>query len=293
MKCSKCNKRIDYSMKYCPYCSNETKENIEKNRVKEEKMDKVLIIVVPIVIIISLILSNIIFNHPKNEEKSKKKNSVTELVNSVCHEDYEVIYINEKEKSGIYECKGDNSLYYLKLKQDYVGEMYEFGQLRNEKVEEYLPYSLYLYRKSHVVDIPNELTIALEASSEEELIEKYANNLYLTIKNVNDYGDTTNLIVYYNDSFSDIHTTYDKLFLAAKSSKNNATQAGGMGSSHGLYVLYDGDPTELISTALNDNYSPASGKKAMKNSYIMMQTNDLQTKEEFINKMKLSFRKNL
>lgn len=293
MKCKNCNSEVQETMKYCPFCSKELTEQINKRK----RNNKIIVASIIFVTSITIIISQVIL---LNNQKKEVEGQLSDMVTSICNSEYAVVYETEEYKyQGIYECKNSNYVYYVNDTQSMCGlykcgNIYEIGYVYHEDIENVFPNALYFYRESRVTTISNELKIALVAENENELINKYSEQLYQLIKNMNSkYKEDLRLNVYYNNTLSGVETTYDKLFLMAGFYSNNVTQSYGMGTGYGEYIFYDGDPMDLLNSIFVDpaNY-PANARNAIKfNRSINIEITDGQTitYEEFVTKINNSF----
>lgn len=296
MKCDNCKKDIIQTMHYCPYCSYDLTNQISIFKKKRKKKNIITFTIIGIIIISLFIVEKAIgINYLWYSINNK--NELDDMVTSICNGNYDIVYKDKDFKDqGIYQCKNNSYVYYVHtLMNNKSGEMYELGYTNSEIVEKMFPSSIYFYRESRVTSIPSELKIALEANSEEDLINKYSEKLYGFIKNLNvDYRTDIQLMIYFNDSFSDINSTYDKLFLMADYNTNNVTQAYGMGTQYGKYILNDGDPYELLNTIFSDRKKyPTNALNAIKNNRnikIKIVDGKTVTYDDFVERLKNSFK---
>ena len=247
MKCDNCKKEVWLNMHYCPYCAYDLTNQISEYKKNEKKKSIIVLTIIAIII-------NALFGISKILEKINNKNELDKMVTTICNGSYDKVYTYEDFKDqGIYQCKDNSNVYYVRdLKEYRIGEIYELGNTKEEIVEKMFPNSIYFYKESKVTSMPNELRIALEANSEEDLINKYSEKLYGFIKNLNiDYKEDIQLIIFFNDSLSGVNSTYDKLFLM-KGLKN---QQSVMATQTGEYIFNDGDPYILLSTIFMDKNS--------------------------------------
>ena len=271
MKCSNCHNNIKEKMSYCPYCGCDITNEIKKY-IKIKKITKICIIALTVIIIVVLFIYNngpddTVYNNPALENEDQ----FNDMASSICYGDYDMVYTSSNlVNQGIIQCQESNYVYYVNdLKSMcglYIcGEIYEMGYTYHDIVEEFFPNGIYLYRESRVVDISDELKIAVVANSEEDLIANYAETFYRFVKRLN--KDDIQLIVYFYNTLSGIETTYDKLFLMAGYNTNNVTQAFGLGKGYGEYIFYDGDPEDLLNTIFLDrNNYPENARNAIKNN---------------------------
>ena len=298
MKCDDCNNKVRDYMNYCPFCGKDLTLKKRKNTI----FRIVIVLVVLLSVITYMVIRQSMINDLNGNNNGNKtiEDHLPNMVESICNGAYNNIYLSDElEHQGIYECARDNYVYYVMDTQNNCGlypcgNIYELGYVKHEDVEAIFPNAIYLYRDSRVLGIPDELKIAVTATSEKELIEKYAEPLYQYIKNLNkEYKTYLRLNVYYNDSLSGINSTYDKLFLMAGFYTNNATQSRGMGRGYGQYIFYDGDPTDLLSTifAVPTSY-PTNARNALKfKRSLMLEINDGRSLsfEDFKNRLQNSF----
>ena len=296
MRCKECNNEVQESMNYCPYCSCDLTNQTEKPKKNHYIIIKTTIVIIIVIIISSSISkkSDFFYNLKGN------KTNINDMVKSVCRGDFDTIYTNKKiPNQGIYQCKNNNYVYYLhdtKKECGYYkcGEIYELGYTYHENVEEVFPNAIYFYRESRDTSVSSELKIAVEASSEDELIDKYAPKFYGFIKNINkNYNKEIQLFIFFNETLDGINTTYNKLFLMIGYNTNNVTQSHGMGTQYGEYALYDGDPYDLLNTIFSDKKKyEGNGRNAIKNNRnIIVKINDGKTitYEKFLEQLKNSF----
>ena len=298
MKCRNCNKDVQVTMNCCPYCGYDLINQASEYR-KKETIKNWLIIIVPLLLVVVLYFfqGN---NSLNTNDVSEQKPRLDDMVSSVCHNAYETVYTNSNLKNrGIYQCLNDQYVYYIHDTDSMCGyypcgRIYEFGYTYYESVEKFFPKSIYFYRESRVVGIDDELKIALVANSEEELIDLYSEKMYEFVKDLNKTSKRDiQLMIYYNDSLSGIESTYDKLFLMVQYQANNITQSDGMGTMHGDYIFYDGNPYELLSAIFEDKDSyPTNARNALKfHRHLSMEIYDGQTitYEDFLNRLQNSF----
>lgn len=299
MKCRNCNHDVQKTMNYCPYCSYDLTNQVLEFQKKERKK-RVIILILAIIILIVMFVASKDDGKSEYNKATNNKNQLDDMVTSICNGQYDIVYTNNSfDSQGIYQCKDDNYVYYVHdLKETcgfYIcGELYELGYTYHESIEEIFPNSIYFYRESRVSTIANELKIAVVANSEEELINNYAEKFYELIKNLNkDYKEDIQLMIYFNSSLSGINTTYDKLFLMAGFNTNNVTQAFGMGTGHGEYTFYGGDPYDLLSAIFADkNNYPTDARSALKNNRninLTITDGKTITFEEFVERFRNSF----
>lgn len=281
MRCSNCNNEVEISMKYCPYCSYKING---KNKMTIE--NKIKIIIILIVILVIIIFSN----------KIKHDKEVDNILSNIFEDGYYTILVDTKFKDqGIYQSLKDDYVYYIDLNKEGLFsstyKLYEIGYVKHEIIEKFFPDSIYFYRKTAVVGVPSELKIALEASSEEELIKKYSDSLYKLIKETN--NDKIILVVYYNDSLKDIETTYDKLFLMEQYREYNVTMAKNMGKGYGNYTFYYKEPYDLLNVFFSEesNLSDNMKKAVIENRNVQLEISDVEdlAYEKFVEKLKYSF----
>ena len=212
----------------------------------------------------------------------------------------DTIYINDTlPNEGIYQCKEDNYVYYVKESKEkcgfyFCGEIYEIGYTYNSLIEEFFPGGIYMYRESGVVGIPSELKIAVIANSEEELVNNYTETFYNLLKKLSEeYKENVQFIIFFNSSLENINTTFDKLFLMVGYNTNNVTQAFGLGRKYGDYIFYDGDPEDLLNIIFSNrkNYSEDAREavKFNRNINMIITKGKNITLEEFTELFKNSF----
>ena len=286
MKCDNCKKEVWLNMHYCPYCAYDLTNQISEYKKNEKKKSIIVLTIIAIII-------NALFGISKILEKINNKNELDKMVTTICNGSYDKVYTYEDFKDqGIYQCKDNSNVYYVRdLKEYRIGEIYELGNTKEEIVEKMFPNSIYFYKESKVTSMPNELRIALEANSEEDLINKYSEKLYGFIKNLNiDYKEDIQLIIFFNDSLSGVNSTYDKLFLM-KGLKN---QQSVMATQTGEYIFNDGDPYILLSTIFIDKNSyPAkiyNSIKKNRNINIKITDGKTITYDDFVERLRNSFR---
>ena len=286
MKCDNCKKEVWLNMHYCPYCAYDLTNQISEYKKNEKKKSIIVLTIIAIII-------NALFGISKILEKINNKNELDKMVTTICNGSYDKVYTYEDFKDqGIYQCKDNSNVYYVRdLKQYRIGEIYELGNTKEDIVEKMFPNSIYFYKESKVTSMPNELRIALEANSEEDLINKYSEKLYGFIKNLNiDYKEDIQLIIFFNDSLSGVNSTYDKLFLM-KGLKN---QQSVMATQTGEYIFNDGDPYILLSTIFIDKNSyPAkiyNSIKKNRNINIKITDGKTITYDDFVERLRNSFR---
>ena len=286
MKCDNCKKEVWLNMHYCPYCAYDLTNQISEYKKNEKKKGIIVLTIIAIIIIALFGISKIL-------EKINNKNELDKMVTTICNGSYDKVYTYEDFKDqGIYQCKDNSNVYYVRdLKEYRIGEIYELGNTKEEIVEKMFPNSIYFYKESKVTSMPNELRIALEANSEEDLINKYSEKLYGFIKNLNiDYKEDIQLIIFFNDSLSGVNSTYDKLFLM-KGLKN---QQSVMATQTGEYIFNDGDPYILLSTIFMDknSYPTKIYNSIKKNRNINIKITDGKTitYDDFVERLRNSFR---
>lgn len=286
MKCDNCKKEVWLNMHYCPYCAYDLTNQISEYKKNEKKKSIIVLTIIAIII-------NALFGISKILEKINNKNELDKMVTTICNGSYDKVYTYEDFKDqGIYQCKDNSNVYYVRdLKEYRIGEIYELGNTKEEIVEKMFPNSIYFYKESKVTSMPNELRIALEANSEEDLINKYSEKLYGFIKNLNiDYKEDIQLIIFFNDSLSGVNSTYDKLFLM-KGLKN---QQSVMATQTGEYIFNDGDPYILLSTIFMDknSYPTKIYNSIKKNRNINIKITDGKTitYDDFVERLRNSFR---
>lgn len=223
------------------------------------------------------------------------------MITGICNGSYDTVYTNDMfDNQGIYQCKDTNYVYYindLKEKEsDYYvyGELYELGYTYHEEIEEIFPNSIYLYRKSFIIEVPSELKIAVVANSEDELIDNYAEKFYEFIKSLNtDYQKDIELLIFFNNSLSGIDTTYDKLFLTSRFKLNNVTENTVINGKNVKYIFRLGDPFDLLNIIFIDkNNYPSSARDALKNNRhinLTIRNGRTITFEEFVEVFRNSF----
>ena len=249
-------------------------------------------------------ITNQDYRKTKPVKNKKIKNALLEeMVIGKCGEDYSTIYSNDKYKvNGIFESNKDHLVYYIRNNKTDDGfykqaGLYEFGYVYNEKVEKHFLNGIYFYRESRWRGIENELKIAFEANSDDDLLNKYGHKLYEFAKSI-DNKEGLFLMVFYSDSLSGIETTYDKLFLNIGYNTNNISQAAGYGTgsiASDKFIYRDYDPEEILSSIFIEPKSyPTNARNAIKfHNHIRHTFKNLDTitEEEFINTLKRSFEK--
>ena len=300
MKCRNCKKEVNISMKYCPYCSNLLGGQIAEFK-KKEKIKNGIIMTIAIVIIIAMfVIKNFSDSQANNINLNNSGDQLEDMISRICNNNYDTIYINDTlPNQGIYQCKEDNYVYYVKELNEKCGlyscgEIYEIGYTYNSLIEEFFPGGIYMYRESGVVGIPSELKIAVIANSEEELVNNYTETFYNLLKKLSEeYKENVQFIIFFNSSLENINTTFDKLFLMVGYNTNNVTQAFGLGRKYGDYIFYDGDPEDLLNIIFSNrkNYSEDAREAVKFNRNInMIITNGKNiTLEEFTELFKNSF----
>lgn len=300
MKCRNCKREVNITMKYCPYCSNSLDGQIDEFK-KKEKIKNGIIITITIVIIIAMfVIKNFSDSQANNPNLNNNGDQLEDMINSICNNNYDTIYINDTLiNQGIYQCKEDNYIYYVKESKEkcgfyFCGEIYEIGYTYNSLIEEFFPGGIYIYRESGVVGIPSELKIAVIANSEEELVNNYAETFYNLLKKLcEEYKEDVQFIIFFNSSLENINTTFDKLFLMVGYNTNNVTQAFGLGRKYGDYIFYDGDPEDLLNTIFsNRNNYPEDARETVKfnrNINMIITNGKNVTLEEFTELFKNSF----
>lgn len=300
MKCRNCKKEVNISMKYCPYCSNLLGGQIAEFK-KKEKIKNGIIMTIAIVIIIAMfVIKNFSDSQANNINLNNSGDQLEDMISGICNNNYDTIYINDTlPNQGIYQCKEDNYVYYVKESKEkcgfyFCGEIYEIGYTYNSLIEEFFPGGIYMYRESGVVGIPSELKIAVIANSEEELVNNYTETFYNLLKKLSEeYKENVQFIIFFNSSLENINTTFDKLFLMVGYNTNNVTQAFGLGRKYGDYIFYDGDPEDLLNIIFSNrkNYSEDAREAVKFNRNInMIITNGKNiTLEEFTELFKNSF----
>lgn len=298
MKCNNCKENVKPTMHYCPYCSYDLTDQATRYK---KRLKLIQIIIVGILLIVYfLIMFYDLFYDLYQERKKAKTNYLDDKVTNICDGPYDVVHkdVNFK-KQGIYQCRNNQYVYYVNDSQEYCndykcGGLYEIGYTYYKDVDDFFPNSIYLYRKTGVVEKPSELKIAFVANSEEELINNYSEKLYQFVKKINSNNkNDIQLTVYFNNSLDGIKTAYDKLFLMVDYNTYNVTQPYGMSMIRGDYRFLFDDPYDLISNIFNDkkNY-PENARNALKNNrHINLTIDDGMdiTFEEFVERVKSSF----
>ncbi len=249
------------------------------------------------------------YSNPIDEKLSevdidKVKSNLKEIVEKACDNNYTTVYTNEQYKlSGIYECNSDHYVFFVK-ETDTICEFsespisgeyhnykrcvlyYDFGYTYNSQIEKIFPNSIYFYDDTNY---KKELKIALEAQSESNLLELYGEKLFNLVKDLSriyNGSEYLALSIYYNDNFSDVKTTYDKMFLNTELNDKNTSKFD--------YIKSQKETAKglLESIFLDKNKFPESGRQAVKTnrhiSTIIKKPIEI-SKEEFMNALRDSF----
>ena len=159
---------------------------------------------------------------PEGDISSEK---LSKLVYAVCDGEYSIIY-QSISNTGIFQCENPDSIAYKEIysvtdPQDGTGN-YDSGEatflgtnddaLANQYFSDYP----YLVANHQNADIPQRINLLVDASSEDDLLERIAEPLYNYSKALNEEYDHSVLInVFYTDNINDVNSIKDYILISA------------------------------------------------------------------------------
>jgi hypothetical protein len=159
-------------------------------------------------------------NSAAESSGSKSSKSLAKMVYAVCYGEYDVVY-QSADDTGLFECKKNSEVFSVTDPHEGKSGYYDtaaasfLGATYDETVAKYFPDTIYIYRNYLNADINTDLILLVEANSEDEAIDKYADAIYKYIKDVNSkYTEEVRVSIFYTDKLNTIKDTRDYILLS-------------------------------------------------------------------------------
>lgn len=159
-------------------------------------------------------------NSAAESSGSKSSKNLAKMVYAVCYGEYDVVY-QSADDTGLFECKENSEVFSVTDPHEGKSGYYDtasasfLGATYDETVAKYFPDTIYIYRNYLNADIYTDLILLVEADSESEVIDKYADAIYKYIKDVNsEYTEEVRVSIFYTDKLDTVKTTRDYILLS-------------------------------------------------------------------------------
>lgn len=157
----------------------------------------------------------------RDEDEMTDEEMLKARVSAICGEDYLLIF-KASDNSGIFKCNNYKKAIYSISNPDRTEENYKnmafatfLGTDDDEIVNEFFNNRLYIYQNYYHSEIPDQLILLLESSSEGSLIEDNLDAIYDYIKRINeDYATNLTLCIFYTEDLSQTNSLKDYIIIS-------------------------------------------------------------------------------